>query len=224
MRAVVILLFCALIISLPVASQSKRKKNKWQKGETGCIPVKNYTIKKTAGIGVRLGEPYGITYKNYFSKLVAFEVVGGGSSGGLNANYIRREFLEFEGYEDNDYVAHDIDYIIAFQVRMMFQKNLTQYVDGLEWYAGLGAQFRYLAVTYTFRQPDPNGPTPDSFDLLQEQQKFQSWGPETFVGFEYPLVKNKLVTFAEATLFLDDFNNLENLRFMGGLGIRYHFR
>jgi hypothetical protein len=180
------------------------------------------------GIGIKIGDPIGLTYKAYFLDRLGFEIVAGIPTGGLYANFIIDEFnnLEFEGFEGDSllYISHDIGASAALQARFLLHNPLPSGITGetgVDWYVGIGFSLRFLDVTYQFQNVSSGDPT--DFELGEANEKFFLQGPEITLGFEYALNNLPLTAFAEGNVFLSLGSVSTDLRFLGGLGLRYNF-
>ena len=75
------------------------------------------------GIGIRLGEPTGITFKNYFARGKAIELGIGSAAPGWNHNYYQSSFSKRNSYE-GQYVSHRVDNIIFLQGRYLLNQEV----------------------------------------------------------------------------------------------------
>lgn len=167
-------------------------------------------------IGIRAGDPVGITYKKYFSGSNAFEFIFGTASRSWHQNYYRNSFNEFDKYEDRRYLSHHVESTIYLQGRYLLHNDIM--VDGMEgswqWYWGAGALLKLAKVEYRFQEdlPPYNIDTDVSTDI--------DLGPEGIIGTEYTFEDLPITFFGEASLFIELADRPATLRAFGALGMR----
>ncbi|MGY6560969.1 MAG: hypothetical protein ACXITV_02570 [Luteibaculaceae bacterium] len=180
-------------------------------------------------IGLRLGDPSGITYKNYFSNDRALEInVGRGhvfpgrrfynnrfnSWNGINPNHVN---VSFVGYQSVLPLAIQVNYHIHNPINRIGELDTR----GLSWYYGFGAQLRVNTYRFIYRyQPEPGSPffvntsgTVTEFDL----------GASGILGLEYKLANAPISFFLDLNLFLEIVDDPFRLWLQNGIGARYHF-
>ncbi|TDQ14950.1 hypothetical protein DFQ04_2831 [Algoriphagus boseongensis] len=172
------------------------------------------------GAGVRLGEPFSLTYKDFLDDYLSFEVMVG--SGGVNkGDYYRKSFENNPPSSNSFYLNHTADRGISLNFRMALHEDITDMFDieqgYLLGYAGAGAQIRTTRVTYAY-QPNPiqSGP------FLEEERTNFDFGPEVFGGAEYYFDETPISVFVEIGLFVELIDRI-NMRGQGGIGVRYLF-
>src|SRR5687767_6957729 len=110
----------------------------------------SYAQDKNFGVGVKLGDPLGLSLKKYNGNK-AFELIIGRSYyyGGDNYyNYYYKNNNKFNnGYYYGGYDKRSTP--IAIQLHYLIHKDISS-LDGLQWYFGFGAQFRYARFTYRY--------------------------------------------------------------------------
>ena len=227
-RYYILFFFLWLFLSNDTYAQLRKAPKRYiRKIEKYSCPIVTTTDARH-GVGLKVGDPIGITYKTYFLERFAFEVVGGLPTGGLYANFIIDEFpsLEFSGFEGDSllYISHDIRSSAAIQARFLFHSPLPSGITGetgVDWYVGFGFSFRYLGVRYQFQNVESSDPT--AFELGEGDQDFFLQGPEVTLGFEYAIPNLPLTAFAEGNSFFVLGSIDPDIRFYGGLGLRYNF-
>ncbi|MTI20107.1 hypothetical protein E1176_03670 [Fulvivirga sp. RKSG066] len=168
------------------------------------------------GIGLRIGDPLGITYKSYFDRKGAVELIFGSTSANRHDSYYKSTFDSRSKYDGNRYVDHSVKYTLAFQGRMVWHESFPANVEGrLDWYWGLGAHVRLSDVKYSFFNENDILRTDNdtNFDL----------GPEGILGIEYEFLDYPIVGFSEVSLMGELVDNPFRFRFFGAVGIRYAF-
>lgn len=167
------------------------------------------------GIGLRLGNPIGVTYKKYLNRYNAVEFIIGTAGPGWGNGYYRDAF----GDHYNSglyYVGHDVRSALVLQGR--FQKHYNIDISGMEgrwdWYWGVGAAMKIASVRYNYRDSfgAPRSATYTDIDL----------GPEGMGGMEYTFQNIPLSVFAELSLMLEVVDQVA-IRPLSGAGARYRF-
>lgn len=174
------------------------------------------------GVGLRLGDPFGITYKKYLSPTRAAEFIAGSSGNRWNTSYYKKSFERINRFDDYLYYNHRLDYTIAFNARYLFHNKFKEDVDGLQWYYGAGLHLRFVSVEYEYiRQEDVDEyQTADRF--FEGHTNFDV-GPEVIIGTEYTLYDAPITFYGEVSLFGEVVDSPFAFRFYGAFGIRYNF-
>lgn len=223
MRLFIILVFLSLPFVVPEATAQVDKRKKSRNFITGNKRINcPVTIPKDGtihGLGVRIGDPYGITYKAYFPKDLAFEVIAGSSFYGLYSNFIRNQFGLFSEIAANEYLRHQTNFIYSIQMRALFQRDISPDYPRLQYYVGLGGQYRLIDADYTFRVPDAE----PGRSFQTTNRRIATLGPEAIVGLEYGWNFAPLTTFAEVNLLGEFVLDQFRFRSLGGLGARINF-
>jgi hypothetical protein len=174
------------------------------------------------GFGLRLGDPFGFTYKNYISPTRAVEFIAGTSGKRWNTSYYKRSFNRVNRFEDYLYYNHRLDYTVAVNARYLFHNKFKEDVDGLQWYYGAGLHLRFASVEYEYiRRED--------IDNFQQANRFfeghfnYDIGPEIIIGTEYTLYDAPITFYGEVSLFAEIVDNPFAFRFYGAFGIRYNW-
>jgi hypothetical protein len=179
------------------------------------------------GIGVRLGDPTGISLKKYM-KGKALELIVGRSYmfNGGRGYYNRRFDHRFEDwhrdypqYRDLQYVGYSRSFPISFQLHYLFQKDLKG-IDNLQWYWGLGAQFRFQKYYFDYQYKLDGSP---KWIHARERVTDLDFGLDGILGLEYKMANVPLSFFGEVDLFMEVADNPFAFWLQGGVGIRYNF-
>lgn len=168
------------------------------------------------GLGLRVGNPLGLTYKRYLPNDRAFEFIFGTAPGGWNKNYYKNSF--HDRYENAEYRSHSVSSTVYFQGRYLFQYNIP--VEGmvgkLDWYWGAGALLKFANVKYTFRDNDAG---PNSTDKRTDID----FGPEAIGGMEYTFDDIPLTLFGEVSVLLEFADRPLTFRAFAAAGARFNF-
>lgn len=181
------------------------------------------------GLGVRLGDPSGLTIKKYMSK-TALELNVGRTNwlygnGWYNGRFYSWYKAERLGYKEFEYVGYRTTMPASVQLHYLFRKGINKVgeetVNGLEWYWGFGAQFAYQRYYYDYRYKldgDPywhyaTGGYVSDIDL----------GADGVLGLEYTFKEAPISLFLDMTLFMEVVDEPILLNLQGGIGARYNF-
>lgn len=183
----------------------------------------NYANDLIWGIGLRLGDPLGLTVKKYMASGKALEF-NLGSSGYYGFDY-RDDFYDRDEFRDYDYLDYDRGGSISLQAHYLFQKDFPN-AKGLQWYWGFGPQLRFKSYEYYYRFRNYYGPGPDDYVWEYGRDKVTNvdLGGDILIGLEYHIPNAPVSVFADANLFLELFDNPFSFIGQGGLGIRYNIK
>ncbi|WP_026950895.1 hypothetical protein [Algoriphagus mannitolivorans] len=173
------------------------------------------------GAGVRLGEPFSLTYKDFIEDYLSFEVMLG--SGGVNsAEYYRKSFENNPPSSNAFYVSHTANRGVSLNFRLALHEDITDMFEieqgYLLGYAGAGLHLRSSRLNYIYDTFGASGPAQRRFE---ERSNFDL-GPEAFGGAEYYFDDLPISVFAEVGLFIELVDRV-NMRGQGGIGVRYLF-
>jgi hypothetical protein len=170
-------------------------------------------------IGVRLGEPTGVTYKNYLNKSRSFELGLGFGSSGWSGNYYEKSFHNKSRYNGYYYTSHSVNNTVYFQARYLLNYPIP--VEGIEgrfnWYWGIGGILKVAQVRYYYQNELP--PYPGYTDTRTDIDI----GPEGIGGVEYKFEDLPFTLFVDASMMLEVADQFGALRGFIGTGARYHF-
>jgi hypothetical protein len=170
-------------------------------------------------IGIRLGEPTGVTYKNYFSKTRAFELGLGFGSSGWSSGYYEKSFHDKSRYNGYAYTSHSVSNPVYFQARYLFNYPIP--VEGVEgkfsWYWGVGGVLKVAKVRYYYQNELP--PYPGYTDIRTDIDI----GPEGVGGVEYKFEDLPFTLFIDGSLMLEVADQFGAVRGFIGTGGRFNF-
>lgn len=171
------------------------------------------------GIGLRLGDPMGVTYKKYVGRTQAVEFGIGSASARWHNTYYINSFEEYSRYDNYRYQNHSVLSTVYLQGRYLFHFNLPmQNMEGkLEWYWGAGALLKASKIQYRFQNRE--APFASDRAIVNDIDL----GPEGIIGLEYTFQDTPLTVFGETSLFLEIADRPAAMRGFGGLGVRYSF-
>jgi hypothetical protein len=173
------------------------------------------------GAGIRLGEPFSLTYKDFLDDYLSFEVMLG--AGGVNsASYYQKAFENNPPVANAFYTGHQASRGASIHFRMALHEDFTDVFEidqgYLLGYVGGGAQFRTTSLTYFYNV----GNTSPSNNRVEERTNID-FGPEIFAGGEYYFDELPISVFAEFGFLLELLDRVGHIKGQGGIGIRYLF-
>lgn len=179
------------------------------------------------GIGLRLGDPSGLTFKKYMNGR-ALELSIGRSYMFLNGpRYYDKRFDhwykdwhgDYPYYKDVHYNGYAGSFPLSIQVHYLFQKEVKG-VDHLKWYWGLGAQFRHQKYYFDYQYKVQGNP---QWIYARERLTDIDLGPDVVLGLEYMMPDIPLSFFGDFNLFMELADNPFAFWLQGGIGVRYNF-
>lgn len=171
------------------------------------------------GIGIKIGDPFAITYKLYATKWFAFSMDGGFASSGLYKSRYKALFATFPEADTLTYVNHQVNKDVVFAVNVSFYNEGPKFLKGLDYYLSLGWQFRYVDLLYGF--VDEVSVTEKVFGTFNKSTDYM--GPEIGIGLEYSYFNLPISAFLEVNWMYDIVYEPTFIKFQGGIGLRYVF-
>jgi len=182
------------------------------------------TSAQSWGIGIRLGDPSGITLKRYMGGN-ALELSIGRTHLFNGPGYYNNQFNSWYngkvfGYKEFQYLSYRSSTPIGMQVHYLFHKDLGN-ADGLSWYFGLGGQFRFQSYNYDYRYKLEGSPI--WYNATGEKVTNLDIGADGVIGLEYTFENAPISIFGDFNLMIEFFDNPFLFWPQGGLGARYNF-
>lgn len=176
------------------------------------------------GVGIRLGDPSGISLIKFLPRGKALEL-----NIGRTAFYGFDFKREFESYDDyNEYIYEDANFrsALSFQLHYLSFRDLNiDGLPGLQWYYGLGGQARVMTIDYLYRYRVYHGTQNNDYHWEKRWEKASEldFGVDATIGLNYNFQKLPLSVFVDLTLFTELYDHFLWFRGQGGPGIRYNF-
>lgn len=181
------------------------------------------------GVGLRAGDPSGITVKKYTGNN-ALEFSIGRSHWWSRGSWYNRRFDDW--YRDQNYNYQEFKYVgykasapLGMQLHYLFHRDITnigdESISGLDWYFGFGGQFRMQQIAYDYRykvQGDPNW-----YYVRGERFTDIDLGADGVIGLEYTFDQVPISVFLDVTLFMEIVDDPFIFWGQSGLGGRYNF-
>lgn len=181
-----------------------------------------FSFAQERGIGIRLGEPLSLTYKDFIEDYLSYEVMIG-MAGVNSSDYYRKDFENNPPASNSFYQSHSASKGVSINARVALNEDITDVFEitqgYLLGYAGAGVQIRTTQVNYSYFQNIASSATQP---LLTEDRTNFDFGPEAFAGAEYYFDEAPISIFAEVGMFLELIDRV-NIKGQGGIGIRYLF-
>lgn len=183
------------------------------------------------GVGLRLGDPTGISLKHYIHDgRNAFEFSIGRSYPYAYAGYKYDDaFYHIDKFSDKNIYAYDhyyLDNALAMQLHWMVQRGFnSDILSQLKWYIGAGAQLRTAKVDYYYRYKYYFGPDKNDYEWRYDHSLYVSTavGVDGVIGLEYTFKEVPVSVFADVTLYLEAFPQPFLIGGQEGAGVRYNF-
>jgi len=178
-----------------------------------------FAQKMSRGIGLRLGEPLGITYKLYLENNKALEFGVGTAVSNWGGKYYENSFKHYNRYDGNRYLSHKVNNTIYLQGRYLIHYDIP--IEGmmgdLDWYWGLGAVLKSARVRYNYQE------NVAPFRTFKDTRTDIDFGPEGIAGMEYVFDEIPLTIFGEVSLMFELADRPTALRAFAATGLRYNF-
>lgn len=181
-------------------------------------------------IGLRLGDPLGLTFKKHFGGNKAFEInVGSTNATRWNGNYYSNNKYYNDWYDDRYYkngkygpwkgyngyaYGYYFKNAISLQAHYLMHKDIKA-LSGLRWYIGVGPQVQFLTFENTYYD--------DFYRPITESNTFINLGIDGTGGLEYNFKEVPLTVFVDLTLYLEIYRSPFRFQPQGGIGCRYNF-
>jgi hypothetical protein len=177
------------------------------------------------GIGIKLGDPFALTYKFYASKKFSVAIDAGKAASGLYSKYHRDNF---EGLTQPDtlttdqgieYLGHIVNKEWVLEGKLLYQHDASKVLKGLQWYIGGGWQWRNTDIQYEYLLDI----TFDETEINTINNTYLTMGPTAVIGIEYSYFTMPISAFMEIEWYTDLINDPGWQRFQGGVGLRIIF-
>lgn len=197
--------FLVIVFVLAITTAEAQK----AKGKSSSSTPTNW------GLGLRLGDPSGVTAKKYLGNQKAFEFnIGRSSYWGYD---YRDRFFNDDKFNNFDYVGYKRNGSVSIQAHLLFQKDIPG-AKNLQWYWGFGPQIRFNTFSYTYRYDGGN-----NWIYVTEKVTDVDLGADVVLGLEYHIPNAPLSVFADLNLLIEIVDDPLAVFGQGGVGIRYNF-
>ena len=180
-----------------------------------CFAVQTYA--QDRAIGLRIGDPTGISYKKYLPGNKAVELGLGTSTIGWHHQYYRNTFRDLDKFEEFDYRDHRVASTLFLQGKYLIQYDIP--IEGmigrLEWYWGIGGMLKIAKIEYRYMDTASESLTDMHTDI--------DLGPEGVLGMEYTFEDVPLTVFGDISLMIEIADRPGIPKGYSAVGIRYNF-
>jgi hypothetical protein len=182
------------------------------------------------GLGLKVGDPFSISYKFYPNKKFGFTLDVGKAASGLYSRYFREQFANYAATDtfsnidaSMQYLSHRVKADLVGEFKLMYHVDARKVSPGLQVYIGAGWQWKttHLRYDYLYNNGDLNPSEPGTFGQF-ERHRF-TMGPQIVTGIEYAYFQIPISAFMEVEYFTDILVDPGWKRFEGGIGLRYIF-
>lgn len=170
-------------------------------------------------LGLRMGDPIGLTYKRYTQTNKAIEFILGTAPPSWRRNYYENSFNEYSKYDGFTYRSHKLQNPVYLQARYLLHYHIpVEGMEGkLEWYWGLGGMLKFGKIEYQYNEGPPgNNPRTDTRSTVD-------FGPDGIGGVEYTFEDIPLNVFGEVSLLLEFADRPITIQIFGAVGARFIF-
>lgn len=177
------------------------------------------------GLGFKLGDPFALTYKFYFSERFAVVADFGKTSGGLYNRYYRERFIDYVNADTLqegtiNYLTHRIKSDWVGELKLLWHFDVRKISPGLKVYFGVGPEIKttHLEYQYLYENNVNGGVEGGKFS-----RRRVTFGPQVSIGIEYAYFQIPISAFMELEFYNDISIDPGWRRFEGGVGLRYIF-
>lgn len=177
------------------------------------------------GIGIKVGDPFAITYKFYPSKHFGFIIDGGKAASGLYSKYYRENFDKITEPDtlsvdqSIDYLSHLVNADYILEAKLVYQRDASKLLKGLQWYIGGGWQWKSVDLQYEYLL----AVTFEQNEINTVDESFLTMGPTAIIGIEYSYFTIPISAFMEIEWYSDIAHDPGWQRLQGGVGLRFVF-
>lgn len=168
---------------------------------------------KNMGIGLRFGDPAGITFKKY-SGNTAWEInLGRSYRWGYRYDDRFYRYDRFDNRKLYDYKGHSAGPTTALQIHWLKHHDING-ANGLQFYYGVGPQARFTNVYYRYK-----------YDDREYYERFTDLdlGVDGVIGLEYTFSDVPFSIFLDANAFIEVFDAPGWIHGQSGIGVRFNF-
>jgi hypothetical protein len=179
----------------------------------------------TWGLGLRAGDPAGITLKKYRGNGSALEFVVGRSFR-WGYKYDDR-FYRYSRFTDRDayaYKGYTRDFTTSFQIHYLLHKSING-APGLQFYYGAGGQARFTPVEYAYAYKRYYGSDKKQYEWVYARERVNDLdlGLDGVLGLEYTFREIPFSIFADVNAFVEIFDAPLWISGQSGIGLRFNF-
>jgi hypothetical protein len=178
------------------------------------------------GIGLKLGDPFALTYKFYANKNFAVVLDLGKTASGLYNRYYRGKFAQYAEADtfatreaSLEYLTHKVKSDLVGEAKFLYHIDAKKISTGLQLYVGGGWEWKNTRLQYDYLYSD--GFDENEFGRFHRNRL--TMGPQLVLGIEYAYFQIPISAFMELEYFTDIQLDPGWQHFEGGIGLRYIF-
>lgn len=222
-----VVLLTSLITTNVFSQRGYNMKSKKGKAQLAC-PLLDNSQYPYHGIGLKLGDPFAITYKFYLSERFGIVIDVGKAASGLYNRYYREKFSEYINVDTAQsgqvsYLTHRAKSDWVGEMKFLWHFDAKGITPGLKIYFGVGPEIKItdLEYKYVYSSDNNNG---NFNELGTFTRKRNTFGPQVSIGIEYSYFQIPISAFMEIEMFHDVSLDPGWRRVEGGAGLRYIFK
>lgn len=172
------------------------------------------------GIGIKVGDPFALTYKLYLTEWFAFNIDAGLTASGLYKDRYAELFYTLPEASDSlTYFNHQVKRDTYIAAKVSFYGKPPKFLKGIDYYVSFGWQMHYVDILYGYEEEV--SVTETKFGSFTKTMDYM--GPEAGIGVEYSYFNIPMAAFIEINWMYDMINKPTFIKFQGGIGLRYVF-
>ena len=231
-RSVILLLVVIMVSERALAQRANSVKGKTRhsigsrkqgklldpKADRGSFPYHS--------LGIKLGDPFALSYKFYGDKRFSFTIDFGKAGTGLYNRYYREKFFDYtrsDTFSTSDsfvqYLTHKVKRDLVGEAKFLYNFDADDISPGLQLYLGAGWEWKSSRIQYNYLY-NPGSAESQPGTLIRERL---TMGPQIVAGIEYAYFEIPISAFIELEYFTDVQADPGWHRFEGGVGLRYIF-
>jgi hypothetical protein len=177
-------------------------------------------------MGIKLGDPFAVSYKFYGHERFSFTIDFGRAGTGLYNRYYREKFSDYsqaDTFSTSDsfvqYLTHKVKRDVVGEAKFLYNLEGDDISPGLQLYFGVGWEWKSTRLQYNYLY-NPGSAEAQAGTLDRARL---TMGPQVVAGIEYAYFQIPISAFMELEYFTDVQADPGWHRFEGGVGLRYIF-
>jgi hypothetical protein len=182
--------------------------------------------RKKNQIGMRIGDPIGVTFKTFRNEKTAFEFILATAGENWNRSYHEESFIHeyYEDVPDVEYQSSTQKNVLYVQARYLSHSQIiwAEIPGTWEWFWGIGIVAKTAELKYQYNQ---YAVIDDKYYTYELESKVRDYdvGPEGVVGVQYSFKDLPLTIGYEFSLLTEFYDRAPAFRGLTGLVFRYSF-
>jgi hypothetical protein len=177
-------------------------------------------------IGLRIGDPIGITFKTFRNEKTAFEFILATGGENWNGRYHEESFIHeyYKDVPDVEYQSSSQKNVLYFKARYLSHSQIMwgEIPGTWEWFWGVGFVGKTAELEYQYNQYAVVDDKYYTFKLESEVRDYV-FGPEGVVGVQYSFKDLPVTAGYEISLLTEFYDRVAVFRGFTALTFRYSF-